>query len=610
MKARIKYFLLYGLFWLVFFVFARLMFLVYQFDKTSDLDVSDFFLIFLHGIRLDLSTMGYFMLIPGILLSLYTFFSSRVLSVLLNAYTGFLLFIVVFIVVLDMELYSHWGFRLDATPLMYVGKEAAGSGEVLTTILLVSLWFIIFAGFGYSFLKLYSPGIASLKKGSWPTALVLLLLTGSLIGPIRGTTGVAPINTGTVYFHDTNLYANHAAVNVAWNTGYALRKLNQLQYPGNYFDANKTQSYFDLLYPENSTDSPKVINGDKPNVIIIILESYTFKFIEALGGVEGVTPNINRLVREGILFDNFYSSGDRTDKGIVSVLNGYPTQPLTSIIKFPKKTQSLPFLNKDFKAMGYQTEFTYGYNIDYANFRSYLTNARFDHITHSQDFPPELNTSKWGVHDHFVFNKFFDEAQEARQPFFKIMMTQSSHEPFEVPMETVIEGEDEESMFLNSAYYTDKSLGEFIEKAKDTDWWKNSWIIITADHGHYMPGNGGLDNPDRFKIPMLWLGGALNVRDTVIHTYGTQTDIANTVLGQLGRHDREFIFSNDMLSPDYDDFAVFVFNNGFGFLDHDKKIVYDNTGAKYLTREGNVSEQDAELGKAYMQTLFNDFNAR
>ena len=160
-----------------------------------------------------------------------------------------------------------------------------------------------------------------------------------------------------------------------------------------------------------------------------MLESYSSGLIEGLGGEPGVTPNFNTLIKEGILFDNFYSSGDRTDKGIVSVLNGYPSQPVTSMVKEPKKTQNLPYLNKVFKANGYHTEFTYGYNINYANFNSYLMHGDFDHVTHSADFPQELNTSKWGVHDQYVFQKFQEELGAVKQPFFKIMMTQSSHEP-------------------------------------------------------------------------------------------------------------------------------------------------------------------------------------
>ncbi|MEQ8425230.1 MAG: LTA synthase family protein, partial [Cyclobacteriaceae bacterium] len=431
-----------------------------------------------------------------------------------------------------------------------------------------------------------------------------------LILPIRGSLGVAPMNTGFVYFSNDNLYANHAAVNVVWNFGYAVQKMNRLRYPDNFFDREQTEADFDNMFP-GFDSTHYVLKTKRPNIILIALESYTFRFIEPLGGLPGITPRINELVNEGILFNNFYSSGDRTDKGIVSILNGYPSQPVTSIIKDPKKTKSLPYLNKVFKEAGYRTEFSYGYNIDYSNFRSYLVNAGFDHITHSMDFPQELNTSKWGVHDHYVLEKAFEEAQQCKEPFFKVIMTQSSHEPFDVPMETVIPGEDANSRFLNSAYYTDKSLGEFIDRAKQTDWWKNTLVVITADHGHPQPDNDGLQNPRRFKIPMLWLGGALSVQDTVVSTLGCHADIANTILGQVDMRDESFTFSHDLFDTGYKKpFAVFVYNNGYGFKTDSTLCVFDTVGGTYTGEEGNPTEYEKELGKAYMQKLYWDFNSR
>ncbi len=609
MTSRIKLFLSYCLFWFSFFVIARIIFLIYHYPLTGTLSFGDILLTILNGARLDLTVMGYFSLIPGLLICLTTYFKPTILDIILKIYTGLMLFISSFIIVLDLELYTHWSYRMDATPLLYIGKEAAGSGDFWTTVILVIFWLILFGLFGWGYLKYISEKTKNLDSADWKTSIVMLIITALLIAPIRGTTGVAPINTGTVYFHKSNMYANHAAINVVYNFGYALKKFNRLKYPENYLATNKTTQYFAEMN-ESSGETTKLINSEHPNIIVIVLESYTFKFIEPLGGLPSITPNINQLVHEGVLFDNFYSSGDRTDLGIVSILNGYPRQPKGSIIKFPSKTASLPFINKTLKAKGYKTEFTYGYNIDYANFNSFLTNGQFDGITHSQDFPQELNTSKWGVHDHFVFDKFLKEANKIDTPFFKIMMTQSSHEPFEVPMETVIEGEDDVHKFLNSAYYTDKSLGEFIKKAKASDWWDNSWIIITADHGHFMPDNPGNSNADRFKIPMIWLGGALTKQDTVIHSYASQTDIANTIFGQLGFQDNEFIFSKNIMASDYKPYAVYVFNNGFGYLDSTHKIIFDNVGGNYLIKEGANTEKELELGKAYMQTLYSDFNKR
>lgn len=595
--------------WTIIFLFARGLFMVYHSNLSNELSMSEMLLVFAHGIRMDFSMAGYYSLFPGLLFSIGFFLNGRRIWPVWISYQAIVLFITTFIIVLDFELYSHWGFRLDATPLMYMGKEAAGSGDFWQTIFLICYWLVMFSASLFAFYKYFKKKIILLPPADWKVLPVVLFVTALFIIPIRGSFGVAPMNTGFVYFHDSKIFANHSAVNVVWNFLYAVQKMNRLRYEDNYFDNDLTNQYFKKLLPE-SDSTARVLRVDRPNVIVILVESFTSGIIEPLGGLPGITPRFNELIKEGILFDHFYGSGDRTDKGIVAVLNGYPSQPLTSIIKEPKKTESLPYLNKVFKQQGYRTEFTYGYNINYANFNSYLIHADFDHITHSQDFPQELNTSKWGVHDEFVFEKFFEETQRTSSPFFKIMMTQSSHEPFDVPMETVIKGEDEIQQFLNAAYYADKQLGIFIDKAKQTSWWDNTLIVITADHGHPYPNNPGVSNPDKFKIPMLWLGGAMNVRDSVIHSIANQTDIPNTILAQLNIKAGEFKFGQNILGSSYNPFAIYVFNNGFGMVKHSGLFVYDNVSNAVVRQTGSIMENDIYEGRAYIQMLYWDFNSR
>lgn len=581
----------------------------YHGNLSNELSMTEMMLVFVHGIRMDFSMAGYYSLLPGLIYAIGFFLNGTRIWPVWIGYHAIVLFITSFIIVLDFELYKHWGFRLDATPLMYMGKEAAGSGDFWQTIFLICYWLIMFAAALFAFYKYFKKRVHQLPAADWKTIPVILFCTILFIIPIRGSFGVAPMNTGFVYFHESKIFANHAAVNVVWNFLYAVQKMNRLRYSDNYFDKDQTEQYFKKTLPK-SDSTVNVLRIEKPNVIIIVLESFTSTIIEGLGGVPDVTPRFDELINEGILFDHFYSSGDRTDKGIVAVLNGYPSQPLTSIIKEPKKTKGLPYLNKVFKAQGYRTEFTYGYNINYANFNSYLIHAEFDHVTHSMDFPQELNTSKWGVHDEFVFEKFFEETQKVSVPFFKIMMTQSSHEPFDVPMKTVIEGEDEVHQFLNSAYYADKHLGIFIDKAKQTPWWNNTLIVVTADHGHPYPNNPGVSNPDRYKIPMLWLGGALNVRDTVVHSIAAQTDIANTILAQFKWNADDFKFGQNILGNAYNPFAVYVFNNGFGMIKSNGLYIYDNVSNSIIQQTGAISEEDLSEGKAFIQKLYWDFNSR
>jgi phosphoglycerol transferase MdoB-like AlkP superfamily enzyme len=263
-------------------------------------------------------------------------------------------------------------------------------------------------------------------------------------------------------------------------------------------------------------------------------------------------------------------------------------------------------LNLAIKKLGYKTSFMYGGDIDFANFRSYITG--FDHLTTEEDFDDEINISKWGVHDHFVLEKAYQECDTSRQPFFKVILTLSSHEPFDVPMEPVIQGTSQESLFLNSCYYTDRSIGDFIRKAKQQPWWKNTVVLFVADHGHRHPNNKELKDKERFRIPLLMVGGAVK-KDSVIHTFGSQTDIANTLLAQLDKPQPDFIFSRNLLATDASSFAVYFFNDGYGMVMPGKYIIHDNPGKQFLRQEGTTAE-DLEFSKAYQQTLYSDYNKR
>jgi len=608
MKERIKLFGIIGLFWLVFFITGRIVFLIFHFNLTAALSAKEILTVLFLGLRMDFAMAGDWLLLTGLLLACSILFDSvKLFYYLHNGFTVVLVLISTLIIVADMELYRHWGFRLNTTPLFYISTEAAGSVSALTYLILFLNFIFLTGGFLWFYFKKISLRFLDLQPVKKTQAIVMLLITASLIIPIRSGFGVAPLNTGMVYFHKTKAFPNHAGINVVWNFFKSVTTKGEGRYPSNFSDSKKSGEYLKQLV---STDkpAPSLLRTEKPNVILIILESFTSKIIEPLGGMKDVTPSINALIHEGILFDHFYASGDRTDKGIISILSGYPAQPRSSIIKYPEKTQSLPYLSKVFSKAGYSTSFMYGGNIGFANMESYFTTAGFDHITDDDAFESNLNNTKWGVQDHYVFERQLLELDTAKTPFFNVMLSLSSHEPFDVPLDPpFMKGNDEVSLFLNACHYTDKSLGDFIAKAKRKPWWDNTLIIITADHGHRLPNAEESNDKERFKIPMLWVGGALTKQDTIIHTLAGQTDIANTLLGQVHKTDSTFIFSKNLLAPDTKSFAVYVFQNGFGYIDNKNETLYDFDLRGYI-KEGN--QDDLIWGEAYMQALFTDYNNR
>ncbi len=609
MRERLQIILRLAIFWMVVMIVARVSFLVYNAELSAELSWTDIAKSMFYGLRMDASMTGYILMISGLILIISVYTQRKWIEYLLNGFNILMILALCMAVVADIELYHHWGFRLNTTPLFYMSSEAVGSAGTDVVIKLLLILLVLLTAFVFCYLRFISIHAYRLQPTIKKTAIPIFIISALMFIPIRGGFSVATMNAGQVYFHKTNNFANHAGINVLWNFLSSLQSDVNLQYPEDYFDQALTETYFKALYPENDS-TLSVLKTNRPNVILIIVEGFTANVIESLGGRKGITPSFNQLSKEGILFSNFYASGDRTDKGLVSILSAFPAQTQRSIIKFPDKTQKLSYLSRKLEELNYKTSFVYGGDVDFANYHSFLTYGGFQHITSDDDFESDYNTSKWGVHDQYLFDQVKKELDTTSlaQPFFKTILTLSSHEPFDVPLKQIA-GEDDASLFLNSCYYADKCLGEFITYCKQQPWWDNTLIIITADHGHRLPDKIDSRIREKFHVPLLWLGGAIK-KDTVVSRYSGHTDIANTLLAQLDKPSPDFIFSKDIFGDHTKDFAMYVFIDGYGYLDPKHYIVYDNPGKLYLHKVGVTKEEDTYSGRAYLQKLFLDYNSK
>jgi phosphoglycerol transferase MdoB-like AlkP superfamily enzyme len=601
----------YAFFWLIFFIVARLFFIVFHAHSSFQNSFAGLFGTFWHGIKLDISVTGYYMILPLMLAIPGIFFIGNWYRVFLRWYTFFLIVFSSSIIVADANLYSYWGFRMDFTPLLYLKtpKEAFAS---ISTFKLIQTLFSVFV-MSAIFIIIYLRIVDRLFKGFervryWiPAMLSFIILWASLLLPIRGGVGVAPINAGAVYFSD-KMFLNHAAINAVWNVGYSGFGQRPVKNPYVFREISEAKSVVDSLTVTKGIPV-NVLNLSRPNIIIIVLESFSGYLIGPLGGDSLVTPNINRYSKEGILFSNFFASGTRTDKAMPAILDGYPAQPAQSIIKDPNKSQSLPSIVKILIENGYQSSFWYGGEINFANFNSFIIGSGFHDIITENNFDPSTFNSKWGVHDHILFNTIMDSMKKVKEPFLKVILTLSSHEPFDVPMKAVFPGSDIFTKYRNSVYYTDKALGSFLDWAKETDWWKNTLIIMVADHAARITDDMPNYTQNVFKIPMLWVGGAVSKKGLRIEKFGSQVDIPTTLLNQLGIAG-SFPFGKDLLSEQSKSFAFYTYNEGFGFLTDSSAVSFDLKSNTTVFQEGKDPESAERKGKAFLQVLFDDYVKR
>jgi len=606
MKQRLIYLLRYSLFWLALFLFYRFIFLIYNIGYTRQLPLIEVFRVFFYGLKLDMSMAGYVLFFLSFFMAFLLFLPRSVNIWFYRIYTFLLIFIFSIITVVDCELYRNWGFRIDSTILLYLQtpKESFASTPVILAIALLALMGLLIWGAYFLYIKFVEKPLKNMNTVKWFYASLFLFIASFMIIPIRGGLGIAPINLGTVFFSSYQ-YANHAAVNAVWGFGESLSTMHEKQVIEFMDDSAADKELENLFLQDTQKPFTQLIKSNNPNIIIFILESFTGAVIEPLGGVPNATPNLNKLINEGVFFNNFFAAGDRSDKGIVSVLSGYPAQPTTSIIKYTKKSEKLPHLSRKLKKMGYTSGFYYGGEINFANMKSYFVSGGYDTLVTLNNFSGNELNSKWGAHDHIVFQKLYDDLKNAQTPFFRAMFTLSSHEPFDVPHKSQFNGTDDEQKFLNSVHYTDSCIGDFIKKAKQTEWWNNTWIIFVADHGSRLPGNIPYSSLRKFKIPMLWVGGAI-LTNTIINNAVSQSDIPLMISNQLHQKFKGFKFSKDVLDHQKG-FAFYAYNNGFGFYNDTTGFVWDNT-AKNFVISNSISKNIENQGKAFMQVLLNDFN--
>lgn len=609
----------YILFWLLYFQLLRLCFFLYHNSKAEALDLLETFRVFWYGIHVDLSLTSYILIFPLLVFIIQLFFKKQFYKGLIKYYSIGMLTLTALIALVDMELYDSWGFKINNEVLFYLKyPEEAMASVGASPIILLGLGYLLFT-FGSIFMlrkitfKRFQVPIhfSSFKAFKYNFLLVLSLAPLLGIG-MRGGLHIAPFNPSYVYFSNQPVL-NHSSLNASWNLMYSLMSKPD-SYALDYMTIEEETRRMDFLFENKGGETSSVLNQVKPNVVLVILEGWTADVISSLEGLEGVTPNFDELTKEGLLFTNFYASGDRTYKGVPAILSGFPALPSGSVIKYTSKMEKLPSICQSLNDEGYVSSFHYGGELSFANIKAYIQHCGYGNIVNKFHFEREQWTgSKWGVHDHDLFNRVIVDLKEAKSPFFSTLLTQSSHEPFDVPMETKFDGEDRNEQFKNSVYYTDKSLGEFMEKARAQDWYENTLFVFLADHGKNLPLGRASWDPLMFRIPLLFYGEVLKeqLKGKTNEKYGAQTDLAYTLLNQLGVERKDFNWGKDLLSPTSEAFAFYDYNGGFGWVTKGKKVAYDyrsdqlfyehGEGSAELTKE---SEQNA---KAYMQALSRSF---
>ena len=612
----INYFKRLIIFWLLIFMFNRVFFIICYFNDFKDVIYSDFVSLFIKSITLDLSFIAYLISLLLILRSLFYPFPNKKnqISHYIFYYINAIFIIITFVInAAEISLYSEWNSKLNYKALSHlkhineVVSTASFSNYIILCLSLI---------FSYLFVKLYSkkvhfvfPSIVFELKSFIYNFIKLIITLGFLLLFIRGGWQPIPINESNAYF-SKKMIVNDISVNSNWNffNNIFRNMRNFNKNPYEKYSKKELNIFKKNMFSNNKVDTIlEILNTNQPNIVYIILESWSADNIVSLGGLDGITPNFNKLEKSGLLFTNFYSNGWTSDQAITSIFSSFPVFPYHAIINQNDKSRKLNCINKSLK--NYHSSFFFGGQLTYGNIKAYLISQGFDLVKDEDDYSG-LPSGRLGVHDEFMFQEFKNEIKNLPSPFFTTLFTLSSHSPYDFPDKHFLSFNSKHDPYVNSVAYTDKCLGNFFESVKNEKWYPNTLFVIMADHSHNSPIYRKLAEKERFKIPMLFYGNVLkqNYKGKKCGNLGSQLDISTTILNQLGYNSNEYLYGSDLL--DGDSFVPYAFPGGFAGITSSSQYAYSERFKKILELKSPNKKGKRQIIKhteMFFQLSFDEF---
>lgn len=579
-------------------------------SSPSPMRLRDIAAICRHGYRTDLIVASYATLPATAVVILHTLIPLFPHEWVLFAIDVVLSFAIALASVADTALYKFWQYKLDRSVFGYLrslkGAFASVSAGYLVSAFaaLALVWAVCFAMLAP--LRLVY-GILPQTGYYWlwhvPVALLFAVIGGLLYVIIRGLKR-RPQNTSIAYFSNCQ-YFNHCALNALFNLIYSLSVKEDFSSQFRFFDEATCRRIYAPLFPLEGTPRQQFLTTNRPNIVFVIWESLCAYFTGTLGGDGNVCRNVDRLSKEGIFFTHCYAGSFRTDRALPCCLSGYMAQPTTSVILYTRKLPHLPGLPRTLRdKAGYHTTAVHGGDLTIFHKCDFYLAVGHDRLVDQSSLPKDAPSCSWGIHDHYMFDWLYNDIQDrherGEEPWFTTLQTLSSHEPFTVPYDRI-----KDDTVKNSFAYTDDAFGRFIDRLKQSPAWGNLLVIVTGDHG--ISHINGVSDESRIHLPLLMLGGAVKA-PAQIDAICSQTDIAATLLGQMGIAHNDFVFSRDVLADTYRyPFAMHCYNNGFIFRDDTGYTNYDNVK---LAAIENHDEHREQCGKAILQTLYDDLDKR
>ncbi|GFM88922.1 sulfatase [Pseudomonas cichorii] len=585
-KSHLAYTLLSGLALMVMYTLLRIGLLVYNREMIGDTPASTFIEALFNGMRFDLRLTVY-LLIP-LMLSL---FSVRAMSA-----RGFFRFwltlvgsITLFFGLMEMDFYREFHQRLNGLVFQYVKEDPKTVLSMLWYGFPVVRYLLAWALVTW-LLSLVFKGIDrvtrprrefSVSSGSnrsiapWYLRIVVffIVLVIAVISA-RGTLRQGPpLRWGDAYTTESN-FANQLGLNGTL-TLITAAKSRMSEDRDNIWKATLPQPEAQqvvrnmLLTPHDRLIDPNTAAVRRDftppaentlpirNVVVILMESFAGHSVGALGDKANITPYFDKLSKEGLLFDHFFSNGTHTHQGMFATMACFPNLPgFEYLMQTPEGSHKLSGLPQLLSTgRNYDDVYVYNGNFAWDNQSGFFSNQGMTNFVGREDFVnPVFSDPTWGVSDQDMFDRGAEElkARQNGKPFYALLQTLSNHTPYALPENLPVErvtGHGTLDEHLTAMRYSDWALGQFFEKAKKEPYFKNTLFVVLGDHGF---GNKmQLTEMDlgRFNVPLLLIGPGVQEkfgqRSSIV---GTQVDVVPTIMGRLGGQTRNQCWGRDLLN--------------------------------------------------------------
>ena len=504
--------------------------------------------LFLIGLRFDLILMCYIAFLPTVLISLLPDSVLKHFKKFFNIYFIFFLFLFLLMELSTLDFINQYDTRPNRLFLDYLiyPKEVVGTllksylpSLIITTILLgIALFFAFKHG-----KKIFYPFDSTYK-----TKLLLFPLVAFFLffGARGSLTSKRPINASNAIFCSDQM-TNSLGLNSLYTVAFAAYSIKNEGDVKKYGKMDELEAYTRV---KKYMDVTEFIPGEVPflhlqkpdapqpkyNVVIFLQESLGAEYVGCLNGLP-LTPELDKLSKEGLLFTNLYCTGTRSVRGIEQVTAGFLPNPSESIVKLGGSQQGFFTLADAFGRQNYDTSFIYGGMANFDNMASFFNGNGFKNIIDETDFDKDgkkyAMKGTWGYSDEDLAvkaNEYYKNL--GNKPFFSLMFSTSNHEPFEFPDGRIQLYEQPKNTVHNAMKYADFSIGKFFELAKKEAYFKNTIFVVIADHNTRTYGKN-LVPVNKFHIPALII--APNVeKGSTYDNLASQMDIPSTVLALSG----------------------------------------------------------------------------